>query len=80
MPGNTPRPSGDWVMPSSTRWWAGTPVMSLPSKTTLPARTGRNPDTVFIVVVLPAPLAPISVTMLFSGTVNEISRMASMRP
>ena len=33
-----------------------------------------------MVVVLPAPLAPISVTTSPSSTVNEMSRIASMRP
>ncbi len=33
-----------------------------------------------MVVVLPAPLAPISVTTSPSSTVNEMLRMASMRP
>ena len=47
---------------------------------TRPARTGRSPETVFIVVVLPAPFAPISVTTVPSGTENEMSRIASMRP
>ena len=80
MPGNTPRPSGACPMPSSTRWCAGRYVMSWPSNTILPARTGCRPETVFMVVVLPAPLAPIRVTTLFSGTPKEMSRMASMRP
>ena len=47
---------------------------------TVPARTGRSPETVFSVVVLPAPLAPIRVTISPSSTVKEMSRMASMRP
>jgi hypothetical protein len=54
--------------------------MSLPSNRIRPARTGRSPEIVFIVVVLPAPLAPINVTTDPSGTANEMSRMASMRP
>ncbi len=55
-------------------------VMSLPLKKTVPARTGRRPETVFIVVVLPAPLAPMRVTISPSSTVKLMSRMASMRP
>ena len=81
MPGKMPRPSGAWQMPSSTRWWAGMWVMSWPSNQTLPAghRAGRR-RCVFSVVVLPAPLAPMSVTISPSSTVNERPLMAWMRP
>ena len=54
--------------------------MSLPSKMIVPARTVRSPEIVFIVVVLPAPLAPIRVTISPSSTVKEMSRIASMCP
>ena len=54
--------------------------MSLPSKTTLPWRTLRSPEMVLSVVVLPAPLAPISVVISPSSTPNEMSRIASMWP
>ena len=54
--------------------------MSLPLNLTVPARTGRSPEIVFIVVVLPAPLAPMRVTISPSSTVKEMSRIASMRP
>ena len=37
--------------------------MSMPSNHTPPAATGRTPEIVFMVVVLPAPLAPMSVTI-----------------
>ena len=37
--------------------------MSFPSKTTEPDVTGRTPETVLSVVVLPAPFAPMSVTI-----------------
>ena len=67
-------------MPRTGRSCDGMCVMSLPSKTTEPARTGRSPETVFIVVVLPAPLAPMRVTISPSSTVKLMSRMASMRP
>ena len=80
MPGKIPRPSGDWLSPTSTRSCAGTCVISLPSKTTRPARTFRRPDSVFIVVVLPAPLAPIRVTIDPSSTLKLMSRIASMWP
>ncbi len=75
-----PRPSGDWLMPSSTRSYGGMWVMSLPSKTTFPVLTLRSPETVFSVVLFPAPLAPINVATVPSCTEKEISRMASMCP
>ena len=56
------------------------PVMSSPSNVIDPERTGRRPDTVRIVVVLPAPFAPIKVTTDPSSTANEMSRIASVRP
>ena len=80
MPGKMRRPSGDWLMPSGTRSCEGMWVMSLPSNATVPARTLRSPDSVFIVVVLPAPFAPIRVTTDPSSTEKLMSRMASMRP
>ena len=80
MPGKMPRPSGAWQRPSSTRLWGAIVVMSTPSKRTWPAVTGRTPLIVFIVVVLPAPLAPMSVTTSPSLTVNEIPLIAWMRP
>jgi hypothetical protein len=54
--------------------------MSLPSKTTFPSRTFLSPEIVFNVVVLPAPLAPISVVISPSAQLKEMSRMASMWP
>ena len=54
--------------------------MSLPSKVTLPSRTLRSPEIVFSVVVLPAPLAPISVAIVPSSTPKVMSRIASMCP
>jgi len=80
MPGKHPRPSGDWLSPIFTRSYGGRLVMSLPSNRIRPARTGRRPEIVFRVVVLPAPLAPISVVIVPSSTPNEMSRIASMCP
>ena len=62
MPGKTPRPSGAWISPSMTRWWALTRVMSWPSNHTEPDVSGRRPEMARIIVVLPAPLEPSSVT------------------
>ena len=54
--------------------------MSLPSKVTLPPTTLRKPEMVRMVVVLPAPLAPTSVTISPSLTVKEIPFNASIFP
>jgi hypothetical protein len=54
--------------------------MSTPSNTTLPVATGRTPEMVLSVVVLPAPFAPMSVTISPSFTWNVMPLMASMRP
>ncbi len=80
MPGKIPRPSGAWQIPSSTRLCPGTPVMSSPANRICPAVTRRSPESVFRVVVLPAPLAPISVTISPSSTSIEIPRSASILP
>ena len=61
--GKTCRPSGTWQIPSRISSCAGMPSMRSPSKVIEPA-TGRSmPDTVFCVVVLPAPFAPSSATI-----------------
>ncbi len=80
MPGKIPRPSGAWQMPSATLSCAATRVMSRPSKMILPADNGRTPEIAFKVVVLPAPLAPMSVTISPSSTVNDRPFSAAMRP
>ena len=67
-------------MPTETRLCDGALVMSWPSNTTEPAVTGRTPDIVFIVVVFPAPFAPIRVTISPWLTSKEIPLIAWMRP
>ena len=44
------------------------PVMSSPSKVIVPLVTGRTPEIVLRVVVLPAPFAPMRVTISPSST------------
>ncbi len=61
--GKMRRPSGDWAIDRRAIRWVGKPVMSLPSKLILPRRARGAPKIVIIVVDLPAPLAPISVTI-----------------
>src|SRR6478735_10795753 len=80
MPGKTPRPSGACTMPASTRRWAFILVMSLPSNQIEPVVSGRIPEIARMVVVLPAPLAPIRVTSSPSSTDNEMPCSASIRP
>ena len=62
MSGKIRRPSGEWATPRLTTSCAGTPSRRVPSKTTVPATGRSRPDRVRRVVVLPAPLVPMSVT------------------
>ncbi len=80
MPGKTPRPSGAWIRPSATRLCALTPVTSRPSNHTEPDVNGRSPEIARIIVVLPAPFEPSSVTNSPSRTTRETPCSASMRP
>ena len=80
MPGKIPRPSGTWQMPLRTRRSARTFVRSSPSKVIRPDCRPSSPEMVFIVVVFPAPLAPISETICPSWTDSVIPRSAWMRP
>ena len=57
------RPSGTWLMPSATILCGGRRTMLSPSKSIVPAVGRISPEMVFSSVVLPAPLAPISVTI-----------------
>ena len=54
--------------------------MLFPSKVMRPLRGRSSPETVFRVVDLPAPLAPISVTIYPSDTSKEMPLMAWMLP
>ena len=65
-------------MPTSL--WAGVLVMSLPLKVTDPPEGATSPLMARSVVVLPAPLAPMRLTILPSGTSNDTSEMAAMLP
>ena len=44
------------------RTCSGMPVTSVPSMTTLPSSTGQTPATALSIVLLPAPLPPMTVT------------------
>jgi hypothetical protein len=80
MRGNTRRPSGEWLMPARTISLGARRVMSRPSKRIVPAAAFTKPLIARSVVVLPAPLAPISATISPSPTVSETSSSAVMRP
>ena len=80
MPGKIPRPSGTWLMPRATRRSARTDVRSSPSNRIDPDCRPRIPEIAFMVVVLPAPFAPMSETIWPSSTRRVIPRRAWMRP
>ena len=62
-------------MRSVVRVWSGWPL-----KLTVPRRAFTRPRIVRSVVVLPAPLAPISVTISPASTASEIPRSARILP
>ena len=63
MRGKMRRPSGDCAMRSRAISCVGMPVMSRPSKVIDPSRARGLPQIVIISVDLPAPLAPMIVTI-----------------
>ena len=56
------RPSGEWASPIVTMSWAWAPWIGLPWNVIEPPVGFSNPEMVRSVVVLPAPLVPMSVT------------------
>ena len=70
------RPSGQSAMPCFTISDAWMRARSLPPKWMLPSRGRSSPATVFSVVDLPAPFAPISVTTSPSSTEKEMPLIA----
>ena len=73
---NTRRPSGDMAMPLATIWSMGLPSSSCPFHKMEPLCAFTRPEMVRIRVDLPAPLAPIRVTILPSGTFSDTPRKA----
>ena len=61
--GHSLRPSGIWITPRRTTSWAGRPDRSSPRNRIFPAFGDSRPEMVRRVVVLPAPLGPMSVTI-----------------
>ena len=80
MRGKTRRPSGDCAMPSFTISCAGRSVMSSPPNRMLPSRGWLRPLIERSVVDLPAPFAPISVTISPSRTSSEMPLSAWIVP
>src|SRR5216683_3047907 len=78
--GNRRRPSGAWQMPRPTMSCAGILPMSLPSKTIVPLGGCMSPEIVRRVVVLPAPLLPMSATTSPCPTDSVMPRSARTRP
>jgi len=74
------RPSGDWTRPSATISCGGSPPMSRPPNRIVPVRARTQPEMVMSVVVLPAPLAPMSVTISPPSTDRLMPCSASMLP
>src|SRR6185503_10594912 len=61
--GNTLRPCGTYVMPSSSRRRGSSFVMSRPANAMWPCRTASSPNTALKTVDLPAPLGPMTVVI-----------------
>src|SRR5919206_2859464 len=61
-------------MPKRTRACVGAASRSLPSNCTAPLAALRRPMSVFMSVVLPAPLRPMSPIIAPSGTASDTSR------
>ena len=80
MRGKSRRPSGDWLMPILTTPCGASFVMSLPWNVIVPCRGWLSPLIERSVVDLPAPFAPISVTISPSRTSIEIPFSASIEP
>ncbi len=78
--GNTRRPSGQCAIPLASTRGALAPVMSMPSNRIWPERGGTRPEIARNVVLLPAPLAPISATSWPAFTSSEMPRSAVTPP
>ena len=73
-------PSGTWLMPIFTIFSAGRVVISWPLKAIEPSRGLRMPERVRRIVDLPAPLAPIRVTISPFSTLKETPWRAWIAP
>ena len=77
---NTSRPSGTWAMPRAATVQVSLPWISAPSNTMVPVRGVIAPAMVFSKVVLPAPFAPSTLTILPSATARLTPRSAITAP
>ena len=77
---NTRRPSGTWASPRATILSGARLDISCPKKLIAPPLLRSNPETVFRMVLLPAPFAPMRVTISPSFTSKEIPLMAWILP
>src|SRR5262249_36385723 len=78
--GKTCRPSGTSAMPDATIRSGERPTIDCPSKRMPPVVGTRRPETVFKVVVLPAPFPPIKVTISALLIVSDTSRNVATSP
>ena len=78
--GNTSRPSGTWLTPRRTILSGSIRWIDLPSNSTEPFRGSSTPEMVFRMVVLPAPLAPSTVTIFPAGRLRLTPRIAMIGP
>src|SRR5690606_1424430 len=74
-----PRPSGTCAKPSAARASTGIAASDLPPNRIVPDQVGRRPDTVRIVVVLPAPFMPSRDTTPRSSTASFTSHRICAR-
>ena len=80
MRGKSRRPSGLWAIPPLTIACGVAVVMSAPLKRIVPCRGRLRPLIARSVVDLPAPFAPISVTISLLPTVSETPFSAWIEP
>ena len=80
MRGKSFRPSGDWEIPFFTIACGAWSVMSRPWKRIEPSRGWLSPLIDRSVVDLPAPFAPMSVTISPSAISSEMPLSASILP
>jgi len=74
------RPSGACEIPRSTIRCAGSLAIESPAKRISPWRAGSSPEIARRVVDLPAPFAPIRVTISPSATLRSTSFRTWTRP
>ena len=74
------RPSGTSTIPAATAPCDETPASSRPSRRTDPLAGRKRPAMALSVLLLPAPLGPISATISPAATESETPRTASTCP